>query len=126
MTRAKIIYFSGEIPQGDPEGDQRNLFRHLYSLGKERAHSVLASFLHSVTSSLKEECRQLSKHQKDSMPTFESVLDLTDHIVELRKTSLGPAIERVLVFVFQLGSFIAYGLYCVFATKARSDLSQVS
>ncbi|KAI0459063.1 polyketide synthase [Xylaria acuta] len=108
MTRAKIIYFSGEIPQGDPEGDQRDLFRKLHSLSKEKQHSVLASFLYSVTFSLKEECRQLSKHQKDSIPAFESVLDLTDHVVQLRKTSLGPAIERVLSIVFQLGSFIAY------------------
>ncbi|KAI1132887.1 polyketide synthase [Nemania abortiva] len=108
MARAKVIYFSGEIPQGDPEGDQRDLFRKLHSLSKEKGHSILASFLHSVSSSLKEECRQLSNYQRDSIPAFESVLDLTDHIVQLRKTPLGPAIERVLVFVFQLGSFIAY------------------
>lgn len=39
---------------------------------------------------------------------FESVLDLTDHVIQLRKTPLGGAVERVLVLVFQLGSFIAY------------------
>ncbi|KAJ2990601.1 hypothetical protein NUW58_g2869 [Xylaria curta] len=108
MARAKIIYFSGEIPQGDPEGDQRDLFRKLHLLSKEKQHSVLASFLHTVTSALKEECRQLERYQKDLIPAFESVLDLTNHVVQLRKSSLGPAIERVLVFVFQLGSFIAH------------------
>ncbi|KAI0803760.1 thiolase-like protein [Xylaria sp. FL0064] len=108
MTRAKVLYFSGEIPQGDPEGDQRELFRKLHLLSKQKQHSILASFLHFVTSSLREECRQLSKHEKDSVPTFESVLDLTDHVIQLRKTSLGPAIERVLLLVFQLGSFIAH------------------
>ncbi|KAI0438313.1 polyketide synthase [Xylaria telfairii] len=108
MTQAKIIYFSGEIPQGDPEGDQRDLFRKLHLLSKEKQRSILSSFLYSVTSSLKEECRRLNKQQKQAMPTFESVLDLTDHVVELRKTDLGAAIERVLVFVFQLGSFIAH------------------
>jgi hypothetical protein len=107
MTRAKVLYFSGEIPQGDPEGDQRDLFRKLHLLSKERNHPILASFLDSVTSALREECSQLSRAQRDLIPSFESVLDLTDHVVQLRKTSLGGAIERVLVLVFQLGSFIA-------------------
>lgn len=107
MTRAKVLYFSGEIPQGDPEGDQRDLFRKLRLLSKERNHPILASFLYSVTSALREECSQLSRAQRDLIPCFEIVLDLTDHVVQLRKTPLGGAIERVLVFVFQLGSFIA-------------------
>ena len=68
MIRAKVLYFSGEIPQGDPEGDQQDAARE-------------------VTPSLR--------------------VDLTDHVVELRKTSLGGAVERVLVLAFQLGSFIA-------------------
>ncbi|KAK7938118.1 polyketide synthase [Apiospora aurea] len=91
MVAAKVLYFSGEIPQGDPEGDQRALFRKLHLLSKERDNVVLASFLHSVTLAVKDD-----------------VLDLTDHVVQLRKTPLGGAIERVLVLVFQLGSFIAY------------------
>lgn len=107
MTRAKVLYFSGEIPQGDPEGDQRDLFRKLHLLSKERNHPILASFLNSVTSALREEFGQLSRAQRDLIPSFESVLDLTDHVIQLRKTSLGGAIERVLVLVFQLGSFIA-------------------
>lgn len=110
MTRAKILYFSGEIPQGDPEGDQKDLFRKLHLLSKERDHPVLASFLDSVTSAIREEFSQLSRAQRDAVPAFESVLDLTDHVVQLRKTSLGGAIERVLVLVFQIGSFIAYVL----------------
>lgn len=108
MTRAKVLYFSGEIPQGDPEGDQKDLFRKLHLLSKERDHPVLASFLDSVTSAIREEFSQLSRAQRDVVPAFESVLDLTDHVVQLRKTSLGGAIERVLVLVFQIGSFIAY------------------
>ncbi|KAI3322973.1 polyketide synthase [Xylariaceae sp. AK1471] len=108
MTRAKVLYFSGEIPQGDPEGDQRDLFRKLHLLSKERRHPILTSFLETVTISLKGECHGLSRSQKDLIPTFESVLDLTDHVVQLRKTPVGSAIERVLVFVFQLGSFIVY------------------
>ncbi|KAH3903772.1 non-reducing polyketide synthase PKS19-like protein [Parastagonospora nodorum] len=108
MTRAKVIYFSGEIPQGDPEGDQRNLFRKLHLLSKERDYPILASFLETVTWAMKEEHRRLVRAQRDLLPTFESILDLTDHVVELRKTSLGGAIERVLVLAFQLGSFIAY------------------
>jgi hypothetical protein len=107
MTRAKVFYFSGEIPQGDPEGDQRDLFRKLLSLSKERNYPILASFLETVTWALKEEQHRLIRSQRDLIPTFESVLDLTDHVVELRKSSLGGAIERVLVLVFQLGSFIA-------------------
>jgi len=107
MTQAKVLYFSGEIPQGDPEGDQRDLFRKLHLLSKEKNHPILASFLESVTSALRAECSQLSRAQRDLIPGFESVLDLTDHVLELRKTSLGGAIERVLVLVFQLGSFIA-------------------
>lgn len=107
MTRAKVLYFSGEIPQGDPEGDQKDLFRKLHLLSKERSHPILSSFLDTVTSALKEECKRLGRHQRDVIPSFESVLDLTDHVVELRKTALGGAIERVLVLVFQLGSFIA-------------------
>ncbi|KAI0906088.1 polyketide synthase [Ustulina deusta] len=126
MSRAKIIYFSGEIPQGDPEGDQRDLFRKLHLLSKEKQQSVLASFIHSVTIALKEECRQLSRHQKDLMPTFESVLDLTDHVVQLRKTSLGPAIERVLLIVFQLGSFIAYGSMFLLQTKFSKGTGMLS
>ncbi|KAL9086392.1 MAG: hypothetical protein Q9165_007178 [Trypethelium subeluteriae] len=108
MVRAKVLYFSGEIPQGDPQGDQRHLFRKLHLLSKERRHSILASFLNSVTSALKEECSQLSRAQRELIPCYESVLDLTDHVVQLRKTSLGGAIERVLALVFQLGSFIAH------------------
>ncbi|KUL83736.1 hypothetical protein ZTR_08641 [Talaromyces verruculosus] len=108
MTRAKVLYFSGEIPQGDPEGDQKDLFRKLHLLSKERDHPVLASFLESVSSAIREEFSQLSRAQRDAVPAFESVLDLTDHVVQLRKTSLGGAIERVLVLVFQIGSFIAY------------------
>ena len=107
MIQAKVLYFSGEIPQGDPEGDQRTLFRKLHLLSKERNHSTLASFLFSVTSALRSECSRLSRVQRDLIPCFESVLDLTDHVTELRKTSLGGAIERVLVIAFQLGSFIA-------------------
>ena len=107
MIHAKVLYFSGEIPQGDPEGDQRDLFRRLHLLSKERNHPILASFLESVTSALRREHSRLSRAQRDLIPTFESVLDLTDHVVQLRKSSLGGAIERVLVLVFQLGSFIA-------------------
>lgn len=107
MVAAKVLYFSGEIPQGDPEGDQRVLFRKLHRLAKERDNVVLASFLHSVTLAVKDECSRLSRPQRELMPPFESVLDLTDHVVQLRKTPLGGAIERVLVLVFQLGSFIA-------------------
>ncbi|KAK8022126.1 polyketide synthase [Apiospora rasikravindrae] len=103
MVSAKVLYFSGEIPQGDPEGDQRVLFRKLHLLSKERDNVVLASFLHSVTLAVKDECSRLSRPQREL-----SVLDLTDHVVQLRKTPLGGAIERVLVLVFQLGSFIAY------------------
>lgn len=107
MTRAKVLYFSGEIPQGDPEGDQQKLFRKLHLLSKERAYPVLASFLESVTIAVKDECGRLSRSHKHVLPSFESVLDLTEHVLDLRKTQFGAAIERVLVFVFQLGSFIA-------------------
>lgn len=107
MTRAKVLYFSGEIPQGDPEGDQQELFRKLHLLSKERNHPVLASFLESVTSAVRDECSRLPRSQKTLIPSFESVLDLTDHVLDLRKTPFGAAIERVLVVVFQLGSFIA-------------------
>jgi monodictyphenone polyketide synthase len=108
MVSAKVLYFSGEIPQGDPEGDQRTLFRKLKLLSKERDHVVLASLLECVTLALKDECSQLSRLHRDLIPSFESILDLTDHVVQLRKTPLGGAIERVLVLVFQLGSFVAY------------------
>jgi len=108
MSPAKVRYFSGEIPQGDPEGDQRDFFRKLHLLSKEKDHTILASFLDSVTSALRGECSRLNRAQRDVMPSFESVLDLTDHVVQLRKTPLGGAVERVLVLVFQLGSFIAY------------------
>ena len=107
MANAKIIYLSGEIPQGDPEGDQRILFRKLHLLSKERGHPILASTLDAITNSLRQECRRLNKTQRELVPTFESVLDLTDSVVTLRKTPLGGAIERVLVLVFQLGIFIA-------------------
>ncbi|KAJ5318487.1 hypothetical protein N7476_004931 [Penicillium atrosanguineum] len=108
MTSAKVLYFSGEIPQGDPEGDQRTLFRKLKLLSKERDHVVLASLLECVTHALKEECSGLSRSHRDLVPAFENVLDLTDHVVRLRKTPIGGAIERVLVLVFQLGIFVAY------------------
>jgi hypothetical protein len=107
MTRAKVLYFSGEIPQGDPEGDQRVLFRKLHLLSKERNYPILALFLETITWAMKEEQRRLIRAQREMIPTFESILDLTDHVVELRKTPLGGAIERVLVLAFQLGSFIA-------------------
>ena len=107
VSAAKVLYFSGEIPQGDPEGDQRTLFRKLKLLSKERDHVVLASLLECVTRALKDECRRLSRPHRDLVPPFESVLDLTDHVVQLRKTPVGGAIERVLVLVFQLGSFVA-------------------
>ena len=107
MSQAKVLYFSGEIPQGNPEGDQRELFRKLHLLSKERNHPVLASFLDCVTTAVKDECSHLIREQRDLLPCFESVLDLTDHVVELRRTPLGAAVERVLVIVFQLGSFIA-------------------
>lgn len=107
MMQAKVLYFSGETPQGDPEGDQQELFRKLHLLSKERDHPILASFLESVTSAVKDECGHLSLSQRNLIPSFESVLDLTDHVLDLRKTSFGGAIERVLVLVFQLGSFIA-------------------
>ena len=107
MISAKVLYFSGEIPQCDPEGDQRALFRKLKLLSKERDHAILASLLECVTLGLKDEIRRLSRPQRDLIPSFESVLDLTDHVVKLRKTPLGGAIERVLVLVVQLGSFVA-------------------
>lgn len=107
MTSSKVLYFSGEIPQCDPEGDQRALFRKLKLLRKERDHTTLASLLECVTLGLKDEIRRLSRPQRDLIPSFESVLDLTDQVVKLRKTRLGGAIERVLVLVVQLGSFVA-------------------
>src|SRR5205823_2863779 len=97
MTRAKIIYLSGEIPQGDPEGDQRTLFRKLHLLSKERNHPILASTLEAISTAVKQECRRLEKSQRELVPAFESVLDLTDSVTELRKTPLGGAVERVLV-----------------------------
>ena len=107
MVQAKVLYFSGEFPQCDPEGDQKSLFRKLRLLSKERDHLVLASLLERVTEGLKDECSQLSRPQRDLIPPFESVLDLTDHVVKIRKTPLGGAIERVLVLVVQLGSLVA-------------------
>lgn len=107
MIPAKVLYLSGEIPQGDPEGDQRTLFRRLNLLSKERDHVVLASLLQCVTRALKDECSRLSRVYRDLIPPFESVLDLTDHVVHLRQTPVGGAIERVLVLVVQLGSFVA-------------------
>jgi len=107
MSRAKIIYLSGEIPQGDPEGDQRTLFRKLYLLSKERDHPILASILEAITIAVKQEFSRLERSQKELVPTFESVLDLTDDVIELRKTPLGGALERVLVLVSQLGVFTA-------------------
>lgn len=108
MSPAKVLYFSGEIPQGDPEGDQRDLFRKLHLLSKERDHVTLASLLDSITLALREECNRLNRAQRDLMPSFESILHLTEHVVQLRKTPLGGAVERVLVLVFQLGGFVAY------------------
>lgn len=107
MIAAKVLYFSGEIPQCDPEGDQRALFRNLKLLSKERDHMILASLLECVTLGLKDEFSRLNRPQRDLIPPFESVLDLTDHVVKLRKTPLGGAIERVMVLVVQLGSFVA-------------------
>jgi hypothetical protein len=107
MISAKVLYFSGEIPQGDPEGDQKTLFRKLKLLSKERDHVVLASLLECITLALKDECSRLDHLHRDIVPPFESVLDLTDYVLRLRKTPLGAAIERVLVLVFQLGSFVA-------------------
>lgn len=107
MISAKVLYFSGEIPQCDPEGDQRALFRKLKLLSKERDHRILASLLECVTLGLKDEIRRLSRPLRDLIPSFESVLDFTDHVVNLRKTPLGGSIERVLVLVVQLGSFVA-------------------
>lgn len=106
-SSANIIYFSGEIPQGDPEGDQSTLFRKLRLLSKERNHVGLASLLECVTRAIKDEWNRLDRHHRDAMPFFENILDLTDHVVALRKTSLGAAVERVLVLVYQLGSFVA-------------------
>lgn len=108
MATAKVLYFSGEIPQGDPQGDQQELFRKLRLLSKERNHPILASFLDAATAGLKRECSQQSRDRRQVLPAYESVLDLTEHVIDLRKTSLGGAIERVLSLVFQLGSFIAY------------------
>lgn len=107
MTRVKVLYFSGEIPQGDPEGDQQELFRQLHLLSQDKTYPILASFLKAVTSAVKDECGRMTRGQKDVIPSFESVLDLTEHVLDLRKTSFGAAVERVLVLVFQLGSFIA-------------------
>lgn len=107
MNRAKVLYFSGEIPQGDPEGDQQDLFRTLHLLSKEKTFPILASFLEAVTSAVKDEFGRMTRSQRDVIPSFESVLDLTEHVLELRKTPFGAAVERVLVLVFQLGSFIA-------------------
>lgn len=107
MPLSKVLYFSGEIPQGDPEGDQKALFRKLCLLSKERDYVVLASLLECLTQALKDECSRLSRPERNLMPPFESVLDLTDHVVQLRKTPLGGAIERVLVLTFQLGNFVA-------------------
>lgn len=69
--------------------------------------SILASFLDAVTVGLKNECSQLSRDRRRVLPAYESVLDLTEHVIDLRKTSIAGAIERVLSLVFQLGSFIA-------------------
>lgn len=107
MTPAKVLYFSGEIPQGDPEGDQQELFRKLHLLSKDRAYPILASFLEAVTCAVKDERGRMTRVEKQLIPSFESVLDLTEHVVELRKTPFGAAVERVLVLVFQLGSFLA-------------------
>lgn len=84
------------------------LYRKLHLLSKERDHAILASFLESVTSTVKDEFARLTRAERDLVPAFESVLDLNDHVVELRKSSLGGALERVLVLVTQLGSFIGY------------------
>lgn len=99
---AHVYFFSGEIPQGDPEGDQAELFRLIQTLSYAPEHAYLDIFLKQATHVVREEIAQLPSHLRELAPWVGNILDWTHHVVALRKTGLGGSIERVLVCVYQI------------------------
>lgn len=99
---AHVYFFSGEIPQGDPEGDQAELFRLIQILSHAPDQAYLDIFLKQAAHVVRKEIAQLPSHLRDLAPWVGNILDWTHHVVALRKTALGGSIERVLVCVYQI------------------------
>ncbi|KAK4610332.1 Non-reducing polyketide synthase PKS19 [Fulvia fulva] len=100
--QAHVYFFSGEIPQGDPEGDMAEVFRKVRTLSHAAGNEDLGRFLRQATNAIREEIFELPKNVQDTLPWVGNILDWTHHVVALRNTGIGGSIDRALACVYQM------------------------
>ena len=98
----QLAFFSGEHSHDDIHVVARHLLVH----SKGEDHRFLHAFLHAATVAVKDEIRALPHPLQALVPSFEHVLDLVQHVPDLRDGSLAEPIERVLLCVLKFGAMI--------------------
>lgn len=97
-----LAFFSGE----HTHDDVRAVARHLRVHSKGNDHRQLHAFLYEATVAIKDEIRALPHAVQALVPSFEHVLDLVNHVPDLRDGPLAEPIERVLLCVLKIGALI--------------------
>ena len=101
--KLRLIYFSNEFPHDDLQ----HLCRRLHIHSKNKQNVILAQFIDSATSAIREEVRDLPAALKGLFPPFQTVFNLVDD-AELRRGPMCGSIEGVLLCAVQLATFIGY------------------
>ncbi|KAI1734862.1 putative polyketide synthase [Xylaria scruposa] len=99
----RVLYFSNEIPRNDIQ----NLFRKIQNHSKDRQHSTLARFIEQATLAIRNEVRHLPALQRDLVPYFDSILNISDW-ADLRTGPLAGSIDGILLCIAELGALIGY------------------
>lgn len=110
--QAHVYFFSGEIPQGDPEGDMAEVFRKVRTLSHAAGNEDLGRFLRQATNAIREEIFELPKNVQDTLPWVGNILDWTHHVVALRNTGIGGSIDRALACVYQMSLVLVSVSHC--------------
>ncbi|KAK8134771.1 hypothetical protein PG984_006783 [Apiospora sp. TS-2023a] len=100
----RLVVFSHELPSGDV----RDLFRRLHRYAKRSRHPLLARFLRSCVSVLREEVRKLPRGQRGSVPPFGDVITLGSEWETLRNGPIGGAWEGAFVCIYELAMLIGH------------------
>ena len=98
----QLAFYSGEHSHDDIHVVARHLLVH----SKGEDHHFLHAFLHAATLAIKDEIRALPHPLQALVPSFEHVLDLVQHVPDLRHGSLAEPVERVLLCVLKFGAMI--------------------
>ncbi|KAG5980256.1 Type I Iterative PKS [Claviceps digitariae] len=70
----RVVVFGNEFPNEDLQSH----FRRLYTISKDRNHSLLARFINEATYAVKQETSVLSTELKRMIPSFQTILEWSE------------------------------------------------